>query len=64
MNAVTKCKRPAGRTFYTTVLALSVLAALSFLSHRGEGDGSSNRLVGRSLVRRDEEVRYNISSHS
>jgi hypothetical protein len=56
MNAPTKRSRPAGRTFYTTVLALSILATLSFLN-RQRGGLDSPQLVGRSLTRRDQEVR-------
>ena len=58
MTAPPKRKRPAGRTFYTTVLALSILAALSSFNNRREDVQSSDQLTGRSLVRRDEEVRF------
>ncbi len=61
MNAPTKSRRPAGRTFYTTVLALSILAALSFLTNRRADAEPSGQLVGRSLARRDEEVRQGLS---
>lgn len=58
MNAPPKRKRPAGRTFYTTVLAISTIAALSFINHHRGSAGLSHQLEGRSLVvRRDAEVR-------
>jgi hypothetical protein len=56
MNAPTKRRRPAGRTFYTTVLALSTVAALSFLN-RWRADVEPRQLQGRSLLSpRDQEV--------
>ncbi|KAF7513653.1 hypothetical protein GJ744_007704 [Endocarpon pusillum] len=58
MNAPPKRERPAGRTFYTTVLAISTIAALSFINHHRGNAGLSHQLEGRSLVfRRDEECR-------
>jgi hypothetical protein len=56
MNATTKPRRPPGRTFYTTVLALSILATLSSLNHRRGDVEPLRQLAGRSLVSRDEEV--------
>lgn len=56
MNAITKRRRPAGRTFYTTILALSILVTLSSLNHRRGDVEPLRQLGGRSLVSRDEEV--------
>jgi hypothetical protein len=57
MNAQLKRKRPAGRIFYTTVLLLSVLATISFLNNRRGDAEAPGELAGRSLEKRDEEVR-------
>ncbi|ERF75427.1 hypothetical protein EPUS_00220 [Endocarpon pusillum Z07020] len=58
MYAPPKRERPAGRTFYTTVLAISTIAALSFINHHRGSAGLSHQLEGRSLgFRRDEECR-------
>lgn len=58
MTAPAKRIRPVGRTFYTTILVLSILATLSLFNSQHEDVHSSDQLTGRSVVRRDEEVRY------
>ena len=58
MDTPLQRKRSAGRTFYTTVLLLSVLATISLLNKGRAGDVEpSHQLAGRSLEKRDEEVR-------
>lgn len=52
-----KHRRPAGRTFYTAILALSVIAVLSLLDPRRQNVEPAHHLIGKSvLVRQDEEV--------
>jgi hypothetical protein len=59
MNAPMKRKRPAGRTFFTTVIALCILAALSFSTLPRQAAQDSRQLAARSLLdRRDEEVQH------
>ncbi len=58
MIAPPKRRRPAGRTFYTTVLALSAVAAISFINPHHRSAESSHPLGGRLLLsKRDQEVR-------
>jgi hypothetical protein len=57
MNAPTKRRRPAGQTFYITVLLLSAVAALSFLNRWRAAAEPTHQIQGRALLsRRDQEV--------
>jgi hypothetical protein len=54
-------RRPAGQTFYLTVIAISLLAAVSLLRTLGDGSGTARHgqlMQMRSLGRRGEEVWY------
>lgn len=58
MIAPQKDRRSAGRSFFTAVLVLSGIAALSLLNHRrGNVVPSHQPSGGAVLLRRDEEVR-------
>jgi hypothetical protein len=57
MNAPTKRQRPAGHTFYITVLSLSAVAALSFLNRWRAVVEPPHQIQGRALLSpRDQEV--------